>query len=231
MLLGPRTLASGLKYISKAPAFISPTRYLHMLFKIMDSLSCTFAFPRDIDESTFFRFGQGPSIETPYKLVHEAFSRRAEENPLTVAVEDERDQFTYEELNLKSTKLARKLIKLGLRPRSHVVLLVQRSIPMIVAIFAILKCGCQYIPLDGGVVSDDALAHILSESEPPFVLCLEKYSERSRRLAEVGTEIISLEKLLPAAIEFDVEIGNEVVIDPDDGVYVIYTSGQSVHET
>ena len=125
-----------------------------------------------VDQSKFVRFGQGVTIEAPHKLVHEAFSKTAAENPSAVAVEHNGDQMTYGELDLVSTNLSRKLLSLGLCPRDCVVLLVQRSIPMIVAIFAVLKSGCQYVPIDGGVVSEDALAHVLSEAEPPFVLCL-----------------------------------------------------------
>ncbi|KAL8723373.1 MAG: hypothetical protein Q9181_007297 [Wetmoreana brouardii] len=177
-----------------------------------------------VDESKFIRFGQGVTTQTPHKLVHEAFSKTAVENPSAVAVEHDRDQITYGELDLVSTNLSRKLLSLGLCPGNRVVLLVQRSIPMIVAILAVLKSGCQYVPMDGGVASDDALAHVLSEAEPPFVLCLARYSQRAHRFAMPGTQIMSLEDSWTTLTDFDMEVGQKVLVDPDDGAYIIYTS-------
>lgn len=179
-----------------------------------------------IDQSRFIRFGLGDTIEVPHKLVHEAFSKTAAENPSTVAVEHDGDHITYEELDSASTNLSRKLLSLGLCPRDRVVLLVQRSIPMIVAIFAVLKSGCQYVPMDGGVASDDALAHVFSEAEPPFILCLARYSHRAHRFAMPGTQILSLEDSWTTLTDFDVEDGHQVSVDPEDGAYIIYTSGR-----
>lgn len=178
-----------------------------------------------VDQSKFIRFGQGVTVEAPHKLVHEAFSKTAAENPSAVAVEHDGDQITYGELDLASTNLSRKLLSLGLCPQGRVVLLVQRSIPMIVAIFAVLKSGCQYVPMDGGVASDDALAHVLSEVEPLFVLCLARYSHRAHQFAMPGTQILSLEDSWTTLTDFDVETGHKVLVDPDDGAYIIYTSG------
>lgn len=142
-----------------------------------------------------------------------------------MAVEHDGSQMNYGELDLASTNLSRKLLNLGLCPRDRVLLLVQRSIPMIVAIFAVLKSGCQYVPMDGGVASDDALAHVLSEEEPPFVLCLARYSQRAHKFAMPGTQILSLEDSWTTLTDFDVETGHKVLVDPDDGAYIIYTSG------
>ncbi|KAG8532505.1 uncharacterized protein KY384_002382 [Bacidia gigantensis] len=180
-----------------------------------------------VDRSKFVCFGQGRSKDIPQKLVHEAFSKIAAENPSAVAVEHDGQQITYQELDLASTNLCRKLISLGLYPRNRVVLLVQRSIPMIVAIFAVLKSGCQYVPMDGGVASDTALAHVLSEAEPPIILCLDRYSQRARQFALPETRVLSLEDSWTTSTDFDVESGRIVAVDPDDGTYVIYTSGTS----
>ena len=191
----------------------------------MESRTCSTSSTPGVDKSKFIRFGQGVTTEAPHKLVHDAFSKTAGKNPSAVAVEHDGDQITYGELDLQSTNLSRKLLSLGLCPRDRVVLLVQRSIPMIVAIFAVLKSGCQYVPMDGGVASDDALAHVLSEAEPPFVLCLARYSQRAHQFAMPGTQILSLEEPWTTLTDFDEETGHKVLMDPDDGAYIIYTSG------
>lgn len=178
------------------------------------------------DQSKNMRFGLGDTIAVPHKIVHEAFSKTAAENPSAVAVEHDKDRITYEELDSASTNLSLKLLSLGLYPRDRVVLLVQRSIPMIVAIFAVLKSGCQYVPMDGGVASDNALAHVFSEVEPPLILCLARYSQRAHRFALSGTQILPLEDSWTTMTNYDAETGHQVSVNPEDGAYVIYTSGR-----
>ena len=173
------------------------------------------------------QFSQGASRETPYKLVHDAFRRTAADYSSNIAVEHDGDQLTYGALDQASNNLSRKLLSLGLCPRDRVVLLVQRSIPMIVAIFAVLKSGCQYVPLDAGVASDDAVQHILSEVNPPFVLCLARYSQRAHQFASHETQVMCLEESWIPPADFDVESSHAICVDPEDGAYIIYTSGWS----
>ena len=184
-----------------------------------------------VDQSKFIRFGQGILKEASHKLVHKAFSTTAAINPLLIAVEHDGDRSTYAELDVASTNLSRRLMRLGLRPRDRVVLLVQRSISMVVAIFAVLKSGCQYVPIDGGVASDDALAHVLSETKAPFVLCLDRYQQRAYEFALPGTQILSLEHFRNTLTDCDADIGRTISVDADDGAYIIYTSGSSISMT
>ena len=194
----------------------------------MEFQSQSDSFISGVDYSQFIRFGQGASTEASDNLIHEAFGKIARENHSAVAVEHDGDQITYRELDLASTNLSRKLLGLGLHPRDRVVLLVQRSIPMIVAIFAVLKSGCQYVPMDGGVASDDALAHVFSQAEPPFVLCLNRYMQRAHQFAMSETWILSLEDSWTTLTDVDAELGDKVLVDPDDGAYIIYTSGKKL---
>ena len=143
-----------------------------------------------VNQPDFARFGQGLVIELPHKSIHEAFRMLAAKFPLAIAVEHDGSRIIYGELDLASTNLSNRLIMLGLRPRNRVVLIVQRSIPMIIAILAILKSGCQYVPMDGGIVADHALAHVLSEVEPPMILCLQKYAKKAKRLALPGMQVL-----------------------------------------
>ena len=178
-----------------------------------------------MEHSDIIHLGQGPNVDISHTLVHEAFSRIAVQNPAAVAVEHDEEQITYGELDHAATTLSRRLLGMGLRPGDRVVLLVQRSIPMIVAIFAVLKSGCQYVPLDGGVVADITLEHIISDIEPPLILCLERYSKRAHQFALSSTHILSLEDSWASLADVDVERGLGVAVDPDAGAYVIYTSG------
>ena len=180
--------------------------------------------PVAMEAEAVIRLGQGYTKKTPFVLIHEAFASNANRNGSLVAIEHESHQITYGELDAASTRLSQRLSSLGLRPRNRVVLLVQRSIPMIVAVLAVLKSGCQYVPLDGGVVSDGALAHVLDETESPFVLCLPRYEKRARQFATSRTNVVALGDFIDST-HGDIESGEALQVHPDDGAYVIYTSG------
>ena len=206
-------------------ATVSYVLFPYHRLSIMEIQTYSTSSASGVDQSKSTCFGEGVTIEAPHKLVNEAFGKAAAENPSAVAVGHDGDQITYGELDLASTNLSRKLLGLGLCPRDCVVLLVHRSIPMIVAIFAVLKSGCQYMPMDGGITSDDALAHVLSEVESPLILCLAIYSQRAQQFAMPVTQILSLEDSWATLTDFDLETGHKVLVDPDDGAYIIYTSG------
>lgn len=97
---------------------------------------------------------------------------------------------------------------------------------MVVAILAVLKCGCQYIPLDGKVTPDLTLAHVLKDTQTPFVLCLERFYERARSFAGRNTNVIIIDTFGENSI-FSMTLRPAINVDQNDGAYIIYTSGMS----
>ena len=180
-----------------------------------------------VEVSQVIRLGRGDTVATPFQRTHDAFSYQVKEHPSNTAVRHNGEIVTYEELDRASTQLSRTLIKLGLRPRNRVVILVQRSIPMVIAILAVLRSGCQYVPLDGGVVSDAALDHVLSETEPSFILCLDRFAEKAHRFAGGESKVLVLDDASTAGPDVDLELGETAQVGPDDGAYIIYTSGST----
>jgi amino acid adenylation domain-containing protein/non-ribosomal peptide synthase protein (TIGR01720 family)/FkbM family methyltransferase len=63
-------------------------------------------------------------------------------------VVDERQQLTYAELDAQSSHLAHVLQQAGVGPEVLVALSLERSLPMLVAMLAVLKAGGVYVPLD-----------------------------------------------------------------------------------
>ena len=177
------------------------------------------------DRILFQSYGQGPKIPAPFSLVHKAIEHIVDANITTVAVEHSGRFITYGELDRDANILSNRLIAMGLRPRQRVCLVYQRSIPMVIAILAVLKCGCQYVPMDGGVVSDESLLHILKDTNAPIVLCLEKYYQRCKQFSPQDTFVVALEDLLDNSNERVSDRRPQIEISPEDGAYVIYTSG------
>lgn len=188
-------------------------------FSSVDSLSFS-------DQILFNQFGRGPRARTPFSLIHRGFEIIADNYPQEIAVQqDDGATITYGELEKRSNLLSNKLINQGLAPQQRVCLVFQRSIHMVIAILAVLKAGCQYIPLDGGVVPNETLNHILDDTKASFVICQAKFEFKVRSQASASVAILVIE----AEMEGDKLDGSLVRprsrMTKYDGAYIIYTSG------
>ncbi|MGQ4620019.1 AMP-binding protein, partial [Nocardia sp. R7R-8] len=65
-----------------------------------------------------------------------------------VAVVTEGRQLTYRDLDVRANRLARQLISLGVGPETSVAVAIERSLDLVVALWAVLKAGGVYVPLD-----------------------------------------------------------------------------------
>lgn len=189
-------------------------------FKLLDSLS---DLPGE-DQLSLSRFGQGPQQSVPYSTVHEAFESIVDTNPHSTAAVFEDANLTYRQLDVAANQLANSLLASGLQPRERVCLVVSRSLEMLVGIFAILKAGCQYVPVDGGVASDRQLAHIFTDTAAKHILCLPKFQKRVEQFARAEAHItqLRLEGSLTSSTSRP-----SLRRCPSDGCYAIYTSGKS----
>ena len=68
-----------------------------------------------------------------------------------------RRELSYHELASRVQSLATQLQELGVGPGTRIPLVVKRGMEMVVGIWAVLSCGAQYVPLDGGVVPESTI--------------------------------------------------------------------------
>lgn len=189
----------------------------HVQFENMAGLSAE-------DQIFVSRFGRGPRLPVSHDTVHEAFESIVDAYPTVIAAVHGDRKITYHQLDLAANRLAHHLINSGLRPRQRVCLVVQRSLEMLIGLLAILKAGCQYVPIDGGVASDQALQHIFEDTEARFVLCLPKYWDKVRQFARRETIVLELGMDTGA---FYSPLRPAVKVRGSDGIYAMYTSGAS----
>ena len=174
------------------------------------------------DKRLFARFGLGDAREPHFRCVHHAFEQNARLYPDSVAVEHLGSSITYSALDRKANALAHRLRELGVYPGRRVCLLVQRSIPMVIGILAILKAGAAYVPLDGGIVTQSTLEFILEDSAAVLALVMDEFLHRVSHIPDLPS--LSLESAIE---DSDVRYSTRIIdlSTPKDGVYVIYTSG------
>lgn len=135
---------------------------------------------------------------------------------------------TYHQLASRAKRLALRLRKLGVQPGDRVPLVVKRSIEMLVGIFAILSCGAQYVPLDGGVVPETVLRVVLQQSGRAIALCLASTEYRVSSLSDVACTTVIIDDHDHLGGEHSSYPFEEAFVDlarADLGCYVIYTSG------
>jgi amino acid adenylation domain-containing protein len=93
-------------------------------------------------------FNRNGEIESPNLCVHALFARQAAAHPDALAVVCEDRALTYRELDLRSSRLAQRLRRLGVGPEEPVALGLERSAEMVIGLLGVLKAGGFYVPLD-----------------------------------------------------------------------------------
>ncbi len=150
------------------------------------------------------------------------FETYARDFPDKVALDFERTQVLYQDLNTRSNQLAHFLISKGVASEQPVALSMHRSFEMIIAVLAIIKAGGVYVPIDPDY-PQDRKQYILKDSASKMVLtqgtCASDF-ERS--------------KLIVSRVDEDwKEFGRfsdqnpNLKIDADQLLYVLYTSGST----
>ncbi|KAG8360258.1 hypothetical protein FVEN_g1908 [Fusarium venenatum] len=172
---------------------------------------------------SILELGQGDCIDTQFSTVTSAFYHHAKNHPDTTALRDltgSPKELTYQELANRAQNLAAHLIAQGVCSESRVPLVAKRGSDMVIGILAILSCGAQYVPLDGGVVPDETIRRVLEESQGGVVLCLA--STKHRVASYLGHTVVPIDQIATPSLEENAHVD---LASPDSGCYVIYTSG------
>ncbi|CBX90377.1 similar to amino acid adenylation domain-containing protein [Plenodomus lingam JN3] len=177
-----------------------------------------------VNNSLLSQFGTGPILPVPHHVVHEAFESIVDTYPAAIAAKFGDATITYRQLDIAANRLAHVLIDSGLKPRQRVCLVVQRSFEMLTGILAILKAGCQYVPIDGGVASEQAMRHIFRDTDARYILCLPRFSDKVRECAGGNAIILALDGDTGADARTE---RPRVTVTARDGAYAIYTSGST----
>ncbi|PCN46334.1 hypothetical protein B9C88_02170 [Brevibacillus laterosporus] len=153
------------------------------------------------------------------KTIQQLFEEQVERTPNQVAVVLHDEQLTYQELNEKANQLARTLRNQGVTKGQLVGLMVERSLEMIIGIFAILKAGGAYVPIDPEY-PNDRIRYMLEDSGAKVFVT---QSHIRHRADFEGTCV-----LLDDSEAYSEDSSNvEPVAEATDVAYVIYTSGST----
>jgi amino acid adenylation domain-containing protein len=155
-------------------------------------------------------------------VLHELLEAQVERTPDAVALDFEGQQLTYHELNARANQLAHHLRGLGVGPDTLVALCAERSLEMVVGLWAILKAGGAYLPLDPEYPKD-RLAFMLEDAQVSVLLTQEHLLDR---LPPHDAQVLCLDTDWPA-LAGQAKGNLSVPMTPEHLAYVIYTSGST----
>ncbi|WP_433260187.1 amino acid adenylation domain-containing protein [Actinosynnema sp. CS-041913] len=157
---------------------------------------------------------------TPFEdtvRLDELFSRQVAKNPDAVAVVG---SLSYAELDARANRLAHTLRGRGVGPGDLVAVLADRSTELLVAIYAVLKAGGAYLPIDPAYPRD-RIDYVLADSAAPLVLTRGRHAGLVDRVETLDLEDEG---------NYAADTGTPTVTgDARDLAYVIYTSGSTGH--
>jgi len=152
--------------------------------------------------------------------IHHGFERQVAAYPDRDACLFENQKLTYAELNARANRLARYLHSQGSKPGELVGVMVERSLDMLVALYAVHKAGCAYVPLDP-VYPRDRLAHMAEDAGLHCVITQRAFADILKVAHPIILDDIADTLASISATNLDVSV------KPADLAYVIYTSGST----
>ncbi len=165
--------------------------------------------------------GLGAATETSFthsSTVYELFTRQVENAPDAPAVVFRGESLSYDELNSKATALASRLVDAGLQPDSPVGICLPRSSDWIVAIFAVLKAGGTFVPLDP-TYPRSRLEMMVGQVQPQIILVTEESEPHLPGTLAAHLLMVENEAEVPSD-----EI-QQAPTAPGDRAYIVFTSG------
>jgi amino acid adenylation domain-containing protein len=157
--------------------------------------------------------------------VHALIEAQATATPSAIAAQFGDECLTYATLNHRANQLAnvlRERIKGADKTGRLIGVSVDRSLDMLVALLAVLKAGCAYVPLDP-MHPAARLRYILGEAE---VAALISDGSENAALVADGVPLIDVQREA-AAIAAAASSAPRVKSAADDLAYVMYTSGST----
>jgi amino acid adenylation domain-containing protein len=152
------------------------------------------------------------------------FEAQAAKYPKLIAVKTRKYQWTYEQLNIESNRIANQILRKSSDGHERVALLFEHDAQMVAGMIGTLKAGKTYVPLDPSYPFQ-RLRYMLEDSQAASILTNKLNMLFAKDLINGGIDVINVDG---ADITGSVE-NPGICIDSDTLAYVLYTSGSTGH--
>ncbi|EAW07799.1 nonribosomal peptide synthase Pes1 [Aspergillus clavatus NRRL 1] len=159
--------------------------------------------------------------ERPDMCAHEIIEQHVLSRPTSPAICSWDGDFTYEELDSLSTRLAQHLAGLGVRPEVFVALCFEKSAWAVIAQVAVMKAGGAFASVDP-THPEARLQGLVEDLGASIVLCSAKYVDKASKIAQ--SAFVVSEETMTRLLESP---SRTCVTRPDihNPAYAIFTSG------
>lgn len=157
-----------------------------------------------------------PMAQTDDKTIVDLFEEEVEKSRDKTALVSDEKTMTYDQFNRRVNKLARWIRKQGVKPEDAVLIAADRSIEMVVSVYAVVKAGAMYVPVDVNAPAKRT-AYIQKDCQAKLILtdAPEKFRDADCPVFDILGDGASSE-----------EDGNlPRVHKKNNTMYMIYTSG------
>ncbi|WP_306365015.1 non-ribosomal peptide synthase/polyketide synthase [Nocardia sp. CC227C] len=157
--------------------------------------------------------------------IADRFARAAAIDAEAVAVRAEGAALGYAELDVRSNRLARRLIAAGVGPEALVAVVLPRTVDLVVALLAVVKAGGGYLPIDPNYPAD-RIEYVVDDARP---VCALTSGGAGLPAGWFGGPVIDLDTVdLDGYADTPVtDADRRAPLDPANAAYVIYTSGST----
>ncbi|MDX2600462.1 amino acid adenylation domain-containing protein [Streptomyces caniscabiei] len=159
----------------------------------------------------------------PHETVADMLAAQAARTPDATALVFGAQTLTYAELDARCDRMARLLLARGAGPEQVIALGLPRSIDMVVALFAVLRTGSAYLPLELDHPAD-RLSLMLADARPLLLLSTDAVS---RTLTGDTPRVLLDDPAVTAELAAFPAGPVSVSFSLDHPAYVIYTSGST----
>ncbi|WP_372371491.1 amino acid adenylation domain-containing protein [Candidatus Uabimicrobium sp. HlEnr_7] len=155
------------------------------------------------------------------KTIHQLFEEQVQRTPDNIALIFENTKMTYQELNTKANQVAKLLRKKGVKTETFVGVCLERSLNMIVALFAILKTSGAYVPFDNEL-PQQRLQFLQQDANVDLIIS----SSNLKHLWENNSSVLYWEDIERQIKPLNKENLN-IPMKTNNAMYMIYTSGST----
>jgi amino acid adenylation domain-containing protein len=177
----------------------------------------------EAEETAVLALSRGPARDYPLEVpLHLHFEAQVDRTPDAKAVLFDDASLSYAELDARANQLAHHLVALGVTPGSLVGVAMERSLELVIALYATLKAGAAYVPIDPSYPAA-RVAFFLEDAAPKVLLT---QAAVAPLLPVHGATTVAVDAAadvlrgLPTT-----RLG--VSVAPTDAAYMIYTSGST----
>ncbi|WP_164904304.1 non-ribosomal peptide synthetase [Streptomyces albidoflavus] len=187
----------------------------------------------DAERHRILTEGNGTGHSDADRTLVDVFADRAAATPQAVALTYDHDgapeELDYAGLDARANRLARHLIGRGVGPEDRVMLLMDRSPDLVVALLAVLKSGAAYVPVDPDQPAE-RIAHLYADAAPAAVLTSTAHAASLPAFiaAPVVVDDPAVRSAVAAhALEPITQDERTRRLRPSHPAYAIYTSGST----